>query len=57
LVAVTRATDTTEPDEVAAITAALQAFVPVLEDADPRQRAYIYTEDATFVMPGAPLLH
>jgi hypothetical protein len=35
----------TEPDEVAAITAALQGFVPVLEDADPRQRAYIYTED------------
>jgi ketosteroid isomerase-like protein len=53
---VTRATDTTEPDDVAAITAALQGFVPALEDADPRQRAYIYTEDATFVMPGALLL-
>ena len=52
----TRAADTTAPDEVAAITAALQGFVPVLEDPDPRQRAYIYTEDATFVMPGAPLL-
>ena len=51
-----RATDTTAPDEVAAITAALQGFIPVLEDADPRQRAYIYTEDATFAMPGAPLL-
>jgi hypothetical protein len=53
---VTRATDTMEPDEVAAITAALQGFIPILEDADPRQRAYIYTEDATFAMPGAPLL-
>jgi ketosteroid isomerase-like protein len=52
---VTRATDTTAPDEVAAITAALQGFIPALEDADPRRRAYIYTEDATFAMPGAPL--
>ena len=53
---VTRATDKTAPGEVAAITAALQGFIPVLEDVDPRQRAYIYTEDATFAMPGAPLL-
>jgi ketosteroid isomerase-like protein len=52
---VTRATDKTAPGEVAAITAALQGFIPVLEDADPRQRVYIYTEDATFAMPGAPL--
>jgi ketosteroid isomerase-like protein len=41
---------------VAAIAAALQGFVPVLEDVDPLQRASIYTEDATFAMPGAPLL-
>lgn len=53
---VTRATDTTAPDEVAAIAAALQGFIPALEDVDPRQRAYIYTEDATFAMPGAPLV-
>jgi ketosteroid isomerase-like protein len=53
---VTTAPNTTAPDEVAAITAALQGFIPRLEDADPRQRAYIYTEDATFAMPGAPLL-
>ncbi len=52
----TGAANTTAPDEVAAITAALQEFIPVLEDADPRQRAYIYTEDATFAMPGVPLL-
>ena len=52
----TRATDTTAPDEVAAIAAALQGFIPALEDVDPRQRAYIYTEDATFAMPGAPLV-
>jgi hypothetical protein len=55
-VSVTRAADKTLPDEVAAITAALQGFIPVLEDVDPRQRAYIYTEDATFAMPWAPLL-
>jgi ketosteroid isomerase-like protein len=55
-VSVTGATDTTAPAVVAAITAALQAFIPILEDHDPRQRAYIYTEDATFGMPGAPLL-
>jgi hypothetical protein len=53
-VSVTGATDTTVPDEVAAITAALRGFIPVLEDPDPRQRGYLYTEDATFAMPGAP---
>jgi ketosteroid isomerase-like protein len=49
----TGTTDVTAVDEVAA---ALQGFIPLLEDTDPRQRAYIYTEDATFVMTGAPLL-
>jgi ketosteroid isomerase-like protein len=53
---VTRAADKTTRDEAAAIAEALQGFIPALEDADPRQRAYIYTEDATFAMPGAPLL-
>jgi ketosteroid isomerase-like protein len=38
------------------VAAALQGFIPLLEDPDPRQRAHIYTEDATFVMPGTPLL-
>ncbi len=38
----------------AEIAAALQALVGVLEDPDPRKRAYAYTEDATFVMPGMP---
>jgi ketosteroid isomerase-like protein len=38
------------------VAAALQGFIPLLEDPDPRQRAYIYTEDATFVMPGMTLL-
>ena len=52
----TATTDTTRNDEVAAVRAALQAFIPLLEDADPRQRAHIYTEDATFAMPGAPVL-
>ena len=49
-------TDTTASLSEAEVAAALRAFVPVLEDADPRKRAYIYTDDATFVMPGAPLL-
>ena len=35
---------------------ALQSFVVLLEDADPRKRADIYTEDATFVMPGTSLI-
>jgi ketosteroid isomerase-like protein len=48
----TETTNTTAVDEVAA---ALQGFIPLLEDPDPRQRVHIYTEDATFVMPGAPL--
>jgi len=34
----------------------LQSFVPLLEDDDPRKRADIYTEDATFVMPGTPVI-
>jgi ketosteroid isomerase-like protein len=40
----------------AEVASALQSFVIVLEDPDPRKRASIYTEDATFLMPGAPLL-
>jgi ketosteroid isomerase-like protein len=42
----------TAVDEVAA---ALQGFIPLLEDPDPLRRADIYTEDATFVMPGVPI--
>jgi ketosteroid isomerase-like protein len=38
------------------VAAALQSFVVLLEDDDPRKRADIYTEDATFVMPGTPLI-
>jgi ketosteroid isomerase-like protein len=49
----TETTDTAAVDEVAA---ALQGFIPLLEDADPRRRADIYTEDATFVMSGASLV-
>ena len=52
--AVTTATDTTAIESEVA--AALQSFVPLLEDDDPRKRADIYTEDATFVMPGTPLI-
>jgi ketosteroid isomerase-like protein len=48
----TETTDSAAVDEVAA---ALQGFIPQLEDPDPRRRAYIYTEDATFVMPGTSL--
>ena len=36
------------------IVSALQSFVSVLEDPDPKKRAYAYTPDATFVMPGIP---
>jgi ketosteroid isomerase-like protein len=43
--------------EESEIVAALQAMVGVLEDPDPRNRAYAYTEDATFVMPGIPPVH
>ena len=49
-------TETTDTTAIAEVAAALQGFIPLLEDPDPRQRAYIYTEDATFAMPGAPLL-
>jgi ketosteroid isomerase-like protein len=38
------------------VAAALHSFVVLLEDDDPRRRADIYTEDATFVMPGMPLI-
>jgi hypothetical protein len=52
---------TTPPDTTAAlahteVAAALQSFVALLEDNDPRRRADIYTEDATFVTPGTPLI-
>src|SRR6478672_6183661 len=36
---------------------ALKSLVAILEDADPTKRAYAYTEDTTFVMPGAPVIH
>ena len=42
----------TEIADGAEVAAALQSFVPLLEDPDPRARALIYTEDATFAMPG-----
>jgi ketosteroid isomerase-like protein len=38
------------------VAAALQSFVGLIEDDGPRKRADIYTEDATFVMPGTPLI-
>lgn len=44
----------TAPFDEAEIVAALQSLVAILEDPDPRERAYAYTQDATFVMPGAP---
>lgn len=43
--------------EESEIVAALQSLVSTLEDPDPRKRAYAYTEDATFVMPGIPPVH
>ena len=39
------------------LVATLQSLVSILEDPDPKQRAYAYTEDATFVMSGAPPVH
>src|SRR6266508_5747649 len=33
------------------------AVVTALEDPDPRKRAYAYTQDAIFVMPGIPPVH
>lgn len=38
------------------VAAALQSFVALLEDDDARKRAEIYTDDATFVMPGTPVI-
>jgi ketosteroid isomerase-like protein len=35
---------------------ALESMIGTLEDSDPRQRAYGYTEDVVFVMPGAPVV-
>lgn len=35
----------------------LQSLVSILEDPDSEQRAYAYTEDATFVMLGVPPVH
>jgi ketosteroid isomerase-like protein len=49
-------TDTTDTAAIDEVAAGLQGLIPLLEDPDPRRRADIYTEDATFVMPGAPLL-
>ena len=43
--------------EESEIVTALQSFVGVLEDSDPKKRAYAYTEDATFIMPGASPVH
>jgi ketosteroid isomerase-like protein len=53
---VTPPTDTTASVDEMEVAAALQAFVVLLEDDDPRKRADIYTEDATFVMPGTALI-
>jgi len=38
--------------DTAEVAAALESFVALLEDPDPQARAFIYTEDATFAMPG-----
>jgi ketosteroid isomerase-like protein len=38
--------------ETAEVSAALESFVPLLEDTDPTARASIYADDATFAMPG-----
>jgi ketosteroid isomerase-like protein len=48
-----RMADQTQITDGAEVAAALQSFVRLLEDPDPRARAHIYTEDATFAMPGA----
>ena len=48
-------TETMDAAAVGEVAAALQGFIPLLEDPDPRRRAEIYTEDATFVMPGTSL--
>jgi uncharacterized protein (TIGR02246 family) len=43
--------------EESEIVTALQSLVSILEDPDPKKRAYAYTQDATFVMPGVPPVH
>ena len=48
--------DTAASADEIEVAAALQSFVALLEDDDPRKRADIYTDDATFVMPGTPLI-
>jgi ketosteroid isomerase-like protein len=53
---VTTPTDTTASVDEMEVAAALQSFVVLLEDDDPRKRAEIYTDDATFVMPGVALI-
>jgi ketosteroid isomerase-like protein len=53
---VTTPADTEASVDEKEVAAALQSFVALLEDDDPRKRADIYTEDATFVMPGTPLI-
>jgi hypothetical protein len=35
----------------------MQSLVGILEDQDPKKRAYVYTEDMTFGMPGVPPVH
>jgi ketosteroid isomerase-like protein len=44
--------DQTQITDGAEVAAALESFVALLEDPDPQARAFIYTEDATFAMPG-----
>jgi ketosteroid isomerase-like protein len=45
-------TDRMQITDTAEVAAALESFVALLEDPDPQARAFIYTEDATFAMPG-----
>lgn len=52
----TRKINTTASVDEVEVAAALQSFVALLEDDDPRKRADLYTEDATFAMPGTPLI-
>ena len=47
-----RVSDRMQTTDTAEVAAALESFVAVLEDPDPQARAFIYTEDATFAMPG-----
>lgn len=48
----TTAPSETAPFDDTEIVAVLESLVPILEDPDPRKRADVYTEDATFLMPG-----